>query len=1039
MAELSNHILRHRRLFPCLIVFVIISVSRLMGLSPLYAASQEKNLLIINSYNESAPWVQSYITPFMLKAANNSWFNCELVHMNSTLVRTDSMYHTVVSGVFDRFKYNRPDCLVLIGKMAFSLRDRIKSEWGDIPMLYLGMDDKIGVNEKCLPGDRSFLNTQQIPLSEIRDQYNFTYIEVPDLYKETIDMMVGMQPDMKKLVFASDELQSNIKLDKDIREYISVKYPQLEYEWLIASEKSRGDLQRYLWSHDLEIGILLSSWYYSRPSAFGYPILVTGDFRLIASVSHPVFSLKEDYLNAGAIGGYYADKEEIIERCMSDLHVMLETGNMRNIPFSYVTKKSPKINYDRLSNNIIPESSCPEDTVFINKPKGLWESYSWQIILGGILLMAILCILGLLIIFQRKRMAFMSSRDKMVNNMPICYMTGKISQDASGKVMDINFVSGNYEADELVAKNTGTGDRNSLFDTAYILGLIDNLREMKKNIRFTHYFARTDTYYDFQICQTLSDDEVEFFGMDVTNKVKSEKSLKDASRTLEMTLAVAHIIPWKWDMKKHIIACEANTVMRHMNFPRHSESTLCTHIIEENEYFKRIHPEDLDKVKQLYQGLLDGTKQYVKGEFRVLSENGGKKTVDWMEVNASVSRYNEQQRPEELIGSLLLITARKQQEANLIAAKEAAKESDRLKSAFLANMSHEIRTPLNAIVGFSNLLTTTEDKEKKQKFVHIIENNNQLLLQLIGDILELAKVEANTLEFIYKPTDLNELVRGIEESMRSKVQQGVVLNYTLGAADCCIEAEPNRLSQIIINLLTNACKFTSKGNITFGYEVQENEIYFFVRDTGCGISKEEQERIFQRFAKLNEFVPGSGLGLSISQSIVEKMKGRIGVESKGEGKGSTFWFTIPYLPVTIQKKVEVVEEPKESIERERVTLLIAEDNESNYMLFESILGSHYKLIHAWDGVEAVELFNEHNPQLVIMDINMPRMDGYEATREIRKKSTSVPIIAVTAYAFASDKERIMENGFNSYVSKPINAKKLDEELKSALGSRFILL
>ena len=527
--------------------------------------------------------------------------------------------------------------------------------------------------------------------------------------------------------------------------------------------------------------------------------------------------------------------------------------------------------------------------------------------------------------------------------------------------------------------------------------------------------------------------------MDITDKVKSEKSLKEITQSLEMTLAVAHIIPWKWDMKKHIIACEANRVMQHMNLPRLSESTVCTHIIDENEYFKRIHPEDLDKVKLLYQGLLDGTKQYVKGEFRILSENGGKKTVDWMEVNASVSKYDERQRPEELIGSLLLITARKQQEANLIAAKEAAKESDRLKSAFLANMSHEIRTPLNAIVGFSNLLTTTEDQEKKQKFINIIENNNQLLLQLIGDILDLAKVEANTLEFIYKPTDLNELVRGIEETMRSKVQQGVVLNYTLGAADCCIESEPNRLSQVIINLLTNACKFTSKGSITFGYEVQDDEIYFFVRDTGLGISKEGQERIFQRFAKLNDFVQGTGLGLSICKSIVEKMNGRIGVESKGEGKGSTFWFTIPYLPATIKKEVKVVEKPKESIEREKVTLLIAEDNESNYMLFESILSSHYKLIHAWDGVEAVELFNEHNPQLVIMDINMPRMDGYEATREIRKKSTTVPIIAVTAYAFASDKERIMENGFNSYVSKPINAKKLDEELKSALGSHFILL
>ena len=410
-----------------------------------------------------------------------------------------------------------------------------------------------------------------------------------------------------------------------------------------------------------------------------------------------------------------------------------------------------------------------------------------------------------------------------------------------------------------------------------------------------------------------------------------------------------------------------------------------------------------------------------------------------MEVNASISKFDGNQRPEELIGSLLLITARKQQEANLIAAKEAAKESDRLKSAFLANMSHEIRTPLNAIVGFSNLLTTTEDEEKKQKFINIIENNNQLLLQLIGDILDLAKVEANTLEFIYKPTDLNELVRGIEETMRTKVQHGVVLNYTLGAADCCIKTEPNRLSQVLINLLTNACKFTSKGSVTFGYEVQDNEIYFFVRDTGCGISKEGQARIFQRFTKLNAFAQGTGLGLSISKSIIEKMKGRIGVESKGEGKGSTFWFTIPYLPATIQKEVEVIEDPKEAIEQNKVTLLVAEDNESNYMLFESILGSHYKLIHAWDGIEAVELFDIHNPQLIIMDINMPRMDGYEATREIRKKSTTVPIIAVTAYAFASDKERIMENGFNSYVSKPINAKKLNEELKSALSSHFILL
>ena len=170
------------------------------------------------------------------------------------------------------------------------------------------------------------------------------------------------------------------------------------------------------------------------------------------------------------------------------------------------------------------------------------------------------------------------------------------------------------------------------------------------------------------------------------------------------------------------------------------------------------------------------------------------------------------------------------------------------------------------------------------------------------------------------------------------------------------------------------------------------------------------------------------------------MSGRIGVESDGEGKGSTFWFTIPYLTATTEEsKPVIIEIQKECIKQKDITILIAEDNESNYLLFQSILGSKYKLIHAWNGQEAVELYQQHKPQIIIMDINMPKMDGYEATREIRKFSDSVPIIAVTAYAFASDKERIMKNGFNSYVSKPLNANKLIQELKTALNSSFTLV
>ena len=170
------------------------------------------------------------------------------------------------------------------------------------------------------------------------------------------------------------------------------------------------------------------------------------------------------------------------------------------------------------------------------------------------------------------------------------------------------------------------------------------------------------------------------------------------------------------------------------------------------------------------------------------------------------------------------------------------------------------------------------------------------------------------------------------------------------------------------------------------------------------------------------------------------MEGRIGVESQGEGKGSLFWFTVPFLAVAIEEKNSLaIDIQKEDIKQEDITILVAEDNESNYLLFQSILNTKYKLIHAWDGREAVELYKEHKPQIIIMDINMPNMDGYEATQEIRKFSNSVPIIAVTAYAFASDKERIMKNGFNSYVSKPLNANKLIQELKTVLNSSFTLV
>ena len=376
------------------------------------------------------------------------------------------------------------------------------------------------------------------------------------------------------------------------------------------------------------------------------------------------------------------------------------------------------------------------------------------------------------------------------------------------------------------------------------------------------------------------------------------------------------------------------------------------------------------------------------------------------------------------------ITREKEEALELRRAKDKAVESDHLKSAFLANMSHEIRTPLNAIVGFSGLLASTDDEDEKKEYTSIIENNNELLLQLINDILDIAKIEAGTLEFTITETNINALFQELEQSMRLKVKEGVTLSFGQRLPSCIIYTEKNRLLQVITNFLTNAIKFTTQGSITFGYHLTtENTLYFYVTDTGCGIPKEEAGRVFDRFVKLNNFAQGTGLGLSICKMIVEKLEGTIGVTSE-LGEGSTFWFTIPYRPV--EKAMEVTQ-PSEgsgiSVKKEKLTILIAEDDSSNFKLYKMLL-KDYTLIHAWNGIEAVDLFDQCHPDIVLMDIKMPQLDGYQAMQKIREISATVPIVAVTAFAFAEDEERALSSGFNAYMSKPIKV----QELKKIIAS-----
>ena len=412
-------------------------------------------------------------------------------------------------------------------------------------------------------------------------------------------------------------------------------------------------------------------------------------------------------------------------------------------------------------------------------------------------------------------------------------------------------------------------------------------------------------------------------------------------------------------------------------------------------------------------------------------------TDNYVDCVVSVSgAYMVQNRDEKVLLTVRDITRLKKVQEELEVARRVAEVAGEQKTAFLANMSHEIRTPLNAIVGFAGLLSNASESERNS-YVEIIKGNTNMLLQLVNDILDMSKIEAGTLEFIYSDTDVNQIMRELEGIFRLRLEEAdspVRIVFEPCLPVCFIHTEKNRVSQVLSNFLSNAFKYTKEGSITLGYRVREDDIYFYVQDTGAGIPAGKVDKVFERFMKLDAKKQGTGLGLSISRTIIKKLGGEIGVFSE-YGKGSTFWFTLPVKPfdfLPLQQRTEDVSETVEFNETEydagavRRTILIAEDMDDNYLLYKIYLEKHYDLIRATNGEEAVSKYLECNPDIILMDIGMPVVDGYQATDAIRQLSSDIPIVAVTAFAYDEDRRKVMSRGFNGYLSKPLNK---DELLK----------
>ena len=528
-------------------------------------------------------------------------------------------------------------------------------------------------------------------------------------------------------------------------------------------------------------------------------------------------------------------------------------------------------------------------------------------------------------------------------------------------------------------------------------------------------------YQDLDICGVIG------LIHDITERRLAESKAKELSTRYEATIDAAQIGTWDWNVQT------GETIMNNRWFEMIGYTPEELAHLNIDSWRDVIHPDDYKESMVRVEKLFNGESDYYEFECRMKHKNGH---WVWILDRGSLFSRTADGRPLRMLGTHIDITERKLAENQLqstlnelMAAKEKAEESDRLKSAFLANISHEIRTPMNGIIGFSELLKDPHlTGEEMEEFIGLINESGQRMLNLINDLLDISLIDANEARLEIAETSVNTLMGNLQAFFKPEAgKRGLRLSYSTGLPDCesIIMTDSAKLNQILTNLIQNALKFTSKGGIDFGYTRNDGMLEFFVIDSGIGIPQNKIERIFDRFHQVDNTLTrdheGAGLGLSISKAFVELFGGTIKVEAV-EGAGSNFTFTVPYTPLN------ELEDSALSTQHSALhfNILIAEDDAvSTLLLKKSFKGENITFLCAENGWEAMELV-QHHPEinLVLMDIKMPIMNGYEATRLIKEHSPLLPVIVQSAFTSKEEKQKAKEAGCDAFITKPINKREL---------------
>jgi PAS domain S-box-containing protein len=523
---------------------------------------------------------------------------------------------------------------------------------------------------------------------------------------------------------------------------------------------------------------------------------------------------------------------------------------------------------------------------------------------------------------------------------------------------------------------------------------------------------------------------------DVTDLKKGEKEIVKAKKKVEKSEKYLHNIINNMGDAVYVKDNQRKVILVNNAFFEIFE-------ISKDDIIGKLHsqnttPKELKKFDMIDKQVLSDGKESVSEERLITRDNKA------ITISTRKTRFIDDSGKKYLIGVTRDISQTRVVEKELILSKEKAEESDRLKTEFLNNMSHEIRTPMNGILGFSELLNGPDlDDNKRKNFVSIIQNSGNQLLRVIDDIIEISKLETKQVILKEDKVNLNDLLLELFSVFDPKAKESQIslhLERGLSDSNSVILLDSLKLHKVLNNLLENALKFTNEGKINFGYKLENNKLEFFVSDTGIGIPKGKNKIIFKRFSQadkeLSKKVGGLGLGLSIAKENVMLLGGDINVESKMM-RGSTFRFNIPFNPFISDIKID---NNKLDDEKE-FTFLIVEDEEINFMFIEVLLLEKLKIdcriIHAINGKEAVEICeNNANIDLVLMDLKMPIMNGFEATRLIKEFRPTLPIIAQSAYTSEEDKEKAKDAGCNDFISKPIKKEILKKTINNFIKTNL---